>query len=329
MRRKVLALFSALMMIISAVCPTQVFAENDAAMTMLFSENNIDNMPVGTEFTVTVYVSNFDNLGSIEAADFRLTYDSSKVEYVESAIVKSIGMPLLNNDTDVNAVKYSFMAIPSVNLGSDALYTAKFRTIAVGKADFAASVYSLTIDGESGNSASKVKTETSTLTIVNPCTGIKLDRDTLTIARGEKATLTATVEPADTTDKVVWSSADKTIATVENGVVTAAGLGETTITATCGNQTASCKVIVNKAFLTGEVIITGNAVYGVMLTATYNKGNAKKVEYVWYREGENMPVSAENTYTITKDDIGKTLTVWVSDTENFMGSVKATTAKVE
>lgn len=329
MRRKVLALFSALMMIISAVCPTQVFAENDAAMTMLFSENNIDNMPVGTEFTVTVYVSNFDNLGSIGAADFRLTYDSSKVEYVESAIVKSIGMPLLNNDTDVNAVKYSFMAIPPVNLGSDALYTAKFRTIAVGKADFAASVYSLTIDGESGNSASKVKTETSTLTIVNPCTGIKLDRDTLTIARGETATLTATVEPADTTDKVVWSSKDDKIATVKDGVVTAVGQGETTITAACGDKTASCKVIVNKAFLTGEVIITGNAVYGVMLTAAYIKGNAQKVEYGWYREGGTEPVGTTNTYTITKDDIGKVLTVWVSDTENFMGSVKATTAKVE
>ena len=328
MRRKVLALFSALMMIISAVCPTQVFAENDAAMTMLFSENNIDNMPVGTEFTVTVYVSNFDNLGSIEAADFRLTYDSSKVEYVESAIVKSIGMPLLNNDTDVNAVKYSFMAIPSVNLGSDALYTAKFRTIAVGKADFAASVYSLTIDGESGNSASKVKTETSTLTIVNPCTGIKLDRDTLTIARGEKATLTATVEPTDTTDKVVWSSADKTIATVENGVVTAAGLGETTITAACGDKTASCKVIVNKAFLTGEVIITGNAVYGVMLTAAYIKGNADSVEYTWYREGDNKPVGTTNTYKITENDIDKVLTVYVGS-DNFLGNVSAKTGKVE
>lgn len=328
MRRKVLALFSALMMIISAVCPTQVFAENDAAMTMSFSENNIDNMPVGTEFTVTVYVSNFDNLGSIGAADFRLTYDSSKVEYVESAIVKSIGMPLLNNDTDVNAVKYSFMAIPSVNLGSDALYTAKFRTIAVGKADFAASVYSLTIDGESGNSASKVKTETSTLTIVNPCTGIKLDRDTLTIARGETATLTATVEPADTTDTIGWSSKDDNIATVKDGVVTAVGQGKTTITATCGGKTATCKVIVNKATLTGEVTISGDAVFGVTLTAKY-KGNADNVEYTWYREGEEMPVSAKNTYTITEDDIGKTLTVWVSDTDNFNGMKKATTAKVE
>lgn len=329
MRRKVLALFSALMMIISAVCPTQVFAENDAAMTMSFSENNIDNMPVGTEFTVTVYVSNFDNLGSIGAADFRLTYDSSKVEYVESAIVKSIGMPLLNNDTDVNAVKYSFMAIPSVNLGSDALYTAKFRTIAVGKADFAASVYSLTIDGESGNSANKVKTETSTLTIVNPCTGIKLDKDTLTIARGETATLTATVEPANTTDTIGWSSKDDNIATVDsNGKVSGVKVGETTITAACGGKTATCKVIVNKASLTGSVTIKGDAVFGVTLTAEY-KGNADNVEYTWYREGKEMPVGTKNIYTITEGDIGKALTVWVSDTDNFNGMKKATTAKVE
>ncbi|MDD6939283.1 MAG: YDG domain-containing protein [Eubacteriales bacterium] len=178
--------------------------------------------------------------------------------------------------------------------------------------------------------SANVSEGSATLTIVNPCTGIKLDRDTLTIARGETATLTATVEPADTTDKVVWSSKDKTIATVDsNGKVSGVKVGETTITATCGNQTASCKVIVNKAFLTGEVIITGNAVYGVMLTAAYIKGNAQKVEYVWYREGGTEPVGTTNTYTITKDDIGKVLTVWVSDTENFMGSVKATTAKVE
>lgn len=328
MRRKVLALFSALMMIISAVCPTQVFAENDAAMTMLFSENNIDNMPVGTEFTVTVYVSNFDNLGSIGAADFRLTYDSSKVEYVESAIVKSIGMPLLNNDTDVNAVKYSFMAIPPVNLGSDALYTAKFRTIAVGKADFAASVYSLTIDGESGNSASKVKTETSTLTIVNPCTGIKLDRDTLTIARGETATLTATVEPADTTDKVVWSSADKTIATVENGVVTAAGLGETTITAACGDKTASCKVTVTKATIAGtaNIYTKEGFFYGATLGAspliTNDGWETAKFTIKWYRDGEADSIATGDKYTLGEKDIGKQLYVIIT-ADKYNGELKS------
>ena len=328
MRRKVLALFSALMMIISAVCPTQVFAENDAAMTMLFSENNIDNMPVGTEFTVTVYVSNFDNLGSIEAADFRLTYDSSKVEYVESAIVKSIGMPLLNNDTDVNAVKYSFMAIPSVNLGSDALYTAKFRTIAVGKADFAASVYSLTIDGESGNSASKVKTETSTLTIVNPCTGITLDKDTLTIARGETATLTATVEPADTTNTIVWSSENDNIATVENGVVTAVGLGETTITAACGDKTASCKVTVTKATIAGtaNIYTKEGFFYGATLGAspliTNDGWETAKFTIKWYRDGEADSIATGDKYTLGEKDIGKQLYVIIT-ADKYNGELKS------
>ena len=111
--------------------------------------------------------------------------------------------------------------------------------------------------------------------------------------------------------------------------MTAVGQGETTITATCGNQTASCKVIVNKAFLTGKVTITGDAVYGETLTAAYDEGNAQKVEYVWYREGGTEPVGTTNKYTITEDDIGKTLTVWVSDTDNFNGMKKATTAKVE
>lgn len=328
MRRKVLALFSALMMIISAVCPTQVFAENDAAMTMLFSENNIDNMPVGTEFTVTVYVSNFDNLGSIGAADFRLTYDSSKVEYVESAIVKSIGMPLLNNDTDVNAVKYSFMAIPPVNLGSDALYTAKFRTIAVGKADFAASVYSLTIDGESGNSASKVKTETSTLTIVNPCTGITLDKDTLTIARGETATLTATVEPADTTNTIVWSSENDNIATVENGVVTAVGLGETTITAACGDKTASCKVTVTKATIAGtaNIYTKEGFFYGATLGAspliTNDGWETAKFTIKWYRDGEADSIATGDKYTLGEKDIGKQLYVIIT-ADKYNGELKS------
>lgn len=328
MRRKVLALFSALMMIISAVCPTQVFAENDAAMTMSFSENNIDNMPVGTEFTVTVYVSKFDNLGSIGAADFRLTYDSSKVEYVESAIVKSIGMPLLNNDTDVSAVKYSFMAIPSVNLGSDALYTAKFRTIAVGKADFAASVYSLTIDGESGNSASKVKTEKSTLTIVNPCTGITLDKDTLTIARGETDTLTATVEPADTTDTIVWSSENDGIATVENGVVTAVGLGETTITATCGGKTASCKVTVTKAAITGEINVPATAEYMQTITAKYT-GNAQDEGFTvtWYRDDGSI-IYTGHDYPVKEDDIDHKIYVIVTS-DNFTGEIKSSEITIE
>ena len=48
------------------------------------------------------------------------------------------------------------------------------------------------------------------------------------------------LDPAD----ITWTSSDVAVATVENGVVTAVGNGTATITATYGDQTATCKVIV-------------------------------------------------------------------------------------
>lgn len=77
-----------------------------------------------------------------------------------------------------------------------------------------------------------------------PCTGITLDKSTLTFTEEGSQTIVATVTPADTTDKVVWSSDAPGVATVENGVVTAVGDGTANITATCGNYSASCTVSV-------------------------------------------------------------------------------------
>lgn len=81
-----------------------------------------------------------------------------------------------------------------------------------------------------------------------PATAIKLDKTELNLDLNGKKTgkITAIVEPTDTTDKVVWESKDKTIATVdENGNVTAVAEGETTITATIGKlDPVSCIVTV-------------------------------------------------------------------------------------
>lgn len=85
------------------------------------------------------------------------------------------------------------------------------------------------------------KIETVSFEELVPCTGIELDKDTSTITViGGTDTLTATVTPEDTTDTVVWSSSNNLIATVANGVITTHGVGVVTITATCGEQTASC-----------------------------------------------------------------------------------------
>ena len=62
---------------------------------------------------------------------------------------------------------------------------------------------------------------------------------------GDSLTLKATVEPSDSLDAVTWSSSNSKVATVDaNGKVTAIGAGKATITATAGNQTATCEVTV-------------------------------------------------------------------------------------
>lgn len=76
-----------------------------------------------------------------------------------------------------------------------------------------------------------------------PCTGIALNKDSTTIENiGTTETLTATVTPADTTDAIVWSTSDPNVVDVIGGVLTVVGVGTATITATCGEQSASCDV---------------------------------------------------------------------------------------
>ncbi len=92
--------------------------------------------------------------------------------------------------------------------------------------------------------------EASTSTPV-AVTGVKLNKDTLTVEKGKSGTLTATVEPNDATNKkVTWKSSDEKIATVDDqGNVTGVGVGEATITVTTedGGKTATCAVEVTDA----------------------------------------------------------------------------------
>ena len=78
-----------------------------------------------------------------------------------------------------------------------------------------------------------------------PATSIELDADNKTMKVGDKAKLTATVKPADTTDKVTWKSSNEKVATVDaDGNITALSAGTAEITATAGSVSAACKVTV-------------------------------------------------------------------------------------
>ena len=85
-------------------------------------------------------------------------------------------------------------------------------------------------------------------TVIYKVTGVSLDKTSLTLDVGKSDTLTATVEPEKATNKnVTWESSNTSVATVENGVVTAVGAGSTTIKATVDGKSAECSVTVNAA----------------------------------------------------------------------------------
>lgn len=80
-------------------------------------------------------------------------------------------------------------------------------------------------------------------------TGITLDKQSLELTIGKSASLTATVTPSNATNKTInWTSVDETIATVNNGTVTAKTAGTTYIVASTkdGGFTASCRVTVSE-----------------------------------------------------------------------------------
>lgn len=72
-------------------------------------------------------------------------------------------------------------------------------------------------------------------------------QSTATMAPGENVELDVYtgIEPAEATlPQVQWQSSDPSIAEVQDGTVLAAGVGQATITATCGDARASCTVAV-------------------------------------------------------------------------------------
>ena len=105
-----------------------------------------------------------------------------------------------------------------------------------------------TITAKAGN-----KTATCSITVVSaPVGSITLNLQSASLKVGETATLSATVNPSDATDKTVtWTTSDATVATVSNGVVTAKKMGTVTITAKAGDETANCMVEVLSDTLEG------------------------------------------------------------------------------
>lgn len=123
-----------------------------------------------------------------------------------------------------------------------------------------------------------------------PVTGVSLNLTTTTLNINGTVQLSATIVPANATNKnVTWTTNNASIVTAsQTGVITAVGMGTATVTITTadGAKTATCSVTVsNVVAVTGVTLTPSNValVRGTtaQLTATILPASATDKNLVW------------------------------------------------
>ncbi|MCD8017485.1 MAG: S-layer homology domain-containing protein [Oscillospiraceae bacterium] len=194
------------------------------------------------------------------------------------------------------------------------IYTATFTAIAGGSAEFVLYEQS---DLVSGSAYISDSVDTKTVNITVAVTGIALDKTSTSLTVGDTETLTATIFPEDATATVAWESDNESIATVNDGVVTAKAVGTANITATAGNCSATCAVTVNAIDASGATVTVAEGTY------TYT-GSAIEPKVTVTLDGTVLTAGTDYTVTYTNNINAGTTTATVTFTGNYTGSASAT-----
>ena len=126
-----------------------------------------------------------------------------------------------------------------------------------------------------------------------PATGITLSKEKIEIAKDKSIRLTASLTPVDTSDELTWTSSNEEVATVEDGVVKAVGLGEAEIVAMAGSVTKSCPVKVYQGVKNITLDVTSHTMTigdFLQLTATIYPKDAEYKDVIWSSNNEDVAV---------------------------------------
>jgi len=148
------------------------------------------------------------------------------------------------------------------------------------------------------------KTATANITINRLATSITLTPGSYSVKKGDIINLTATVLPADTTDKtVIWSSSNTNIATVSNGKVTTKSAGTVTITAQTSNGKKATSTISVLEVATGINITSVKPLIHigekVGVSAAVTPSNAVDKTITWSSSNTAVASIDKNTGLIT------------------------------
>ncbi len=195
---------------------------------------------------ITTYSCKKEKVKSVSVTEVGLNKTSTTLIEGETETLVATVMP--ENATDKSVVWESGNE-SAATVSQDGLVTA----VGEGKA---------TITVKTNDGGFSASCEVTVNKKVIAVTGVKLSAASMTLREGEKGTLTATVEPANATNKnVEWWTSDLDIVSVistsggSNGYVEARKAGKATVTVKTedGEFSASCEITVEKK----EVPVTG------------------------------------------------------------------------
>ena len=167
------------------------------------------------------------------------------------------------------------------------------------------------------------------LTVKQHVTGVTISKSSLALYTGENETLTAQIKPENATEtRLTWSSSDKTIATVSNGLVKAlkAGTAQITVTSFEGGFQAVCNLTV-KQHATGLDLsastLTINLGQSSRLVATVLPSDATDKSVSWTSANPDVASVAQDG-TVTSKALGETEITATSKDGGFSKSCKVT-----
>gem|GEM_PF-1591094 len=294
------------------------YSETSAGKDISFSPVNAQYVRLYTNGST---VNNYNHYGEVEV-------------YAAAAVVEPTGISL-DKTTDTISVGGTDTLTATVS-PSDA--TNKTVTWSSSNTAVATVNSSGTVTGVSAGTAtitartSNGLTATCSVTVAEvPVTSITLNKTASTVNVGGTDTLTATILPANATDKTVtWSTSNAAVATVStSGVVTGVSAGTATITATTSNSlTATCTVTVSQSVILPTSITLNKTTDTIFvgatdtLTATVLPANATDKTVTW--SSSNTAVASVDTSGVVTGVAAGTATITARTSNNLTATCSVT-----
>ena len=184
----------------------------------------------------------------------------------------------------------------------------------------------------SGDGASTASCRITVTPAAVPVSSIALNKTGIVLEAGASEVLTATVLPANATDRVIkWTSSAPSVARVDaSGRVTAAGIGTATITATAGGKSANCTVTVSQIMVSRIEVSDADVDVGgtVTLVAAVHPDNAADKSVTWSTDDAQVAtVSGTGVVSGHRAGIAR-ITVVANDGSGVSGSCTVTVNNV-